>query len=154
MELAELLADQGVRARIFVVGGAAMALAYYERESTKDVDAVFAPADVVADAARVIGLRRGLPEGWLNAAANLYLPPDVGLESGRPTIESGGVEIAVAPADLLLAMKLRASRGRRDIEDIAVLLREVGVTTVDAAIGVYEQFYPGYHHGWRSSPPG
>lgn len=141
-ELADNLDTRGVRARIFVIGGAAMALAYYEREGTNDVDAVFAPAEAVSDAAREVGRRHGLYDDWLNDSAGMYLPPSVGLESGRPTIESGGVHIAAAPADLMLAMKLRASRGRRDVEDIAVLVRHTGVTTVGAATDLYESFYP------------
>jgi hypothetical protein len=43
-ELSEHLAARGVRAQVFVVGGAAMALAYEARRLTRDVDALIVPA--------------------------------------------------------------------------------------------------------------
>ena len=43
-ELSEVLNDRGVNARIYVVGGAAMSLAFSSRYSTEDVD-----VDVVSD---------------------------------------------------------------------------------------------------------
>jgi Nucleotidyltransferase of unknown function (DUF6036) len=41
--LGEELTGEGVRGQIFIVGGAAMALAYSTRRVTKDIDAVFEP---------------------------------------------------------------------------------------------------------------
>lgn len=42
-ELSDRLADAGVSAQLFVVGGAAMALAYDDGRVTRDVDALFVP---------------------------------------------------------------------------------------------------------------
>ncbi|HZM53616.1 MAG TPA: hypothetical protein VFC03_01165 [Acidimicrobiales bacterium] len=39
-------------------------------------------------------------------------------------------------------MKLRASRGRRDEVDIQFLLARCGITTVGAALAVYEEYFP------------
>ncbi|WP_239335511.1 DUF6036 family nucleotidyltransferase [Frankia sp. CiP3] len=67
--LAELdveLARLGARADVFLVGGAAMALAYDAARSTRDLDAVFLPTDVVRRAAEVVASRHGLSEDWLN----------------------------------------------------------------------------------------
>lgn len=44
--LGEELANRDVRGQIFIVGGAAIALAYSTRRVTKDVDAVFEPKAV------------------------------------------------------------------------------------------------------------
>jgi hypothetical protein len=44
-ELSEELVRRGTRAEIFLVGGAAMALAYDARRATRDIDAVFQPKD-------------------------------------------------------------------------------------------------------------
>ena len=40
-ELSERLDERGVRGEMFLVGGAAMALAYSTRRSTSDLDAIF-----------------------------------------------------------------------------------------------------------------
>jgi hypothetical protein len=43
-ELSGRLAARGVKANVFVVGGAAMVLVYDDTRSTRDVDALFDPA--------------------------------------------------------------------------------------------------------------
>jgi methylmalonyl-CoA mutase cobalamin-binding subunit len=67
----ELLDDElgrmGVEADLFVVGGAAMAVAYEARRATTDVDAVFAPSKEVRTAASRVAKELGLEEDWLNA---------------------------------------------------------------------------------------
>jgi hypothetical protein len=64
--LGERLAGRGVIADLCVFGGAAMALAYDARRSTRDIDAVFQPHGVVLDEARAVAGELGLPQWWLN----------------------------------------------------------------------------------------
>jgi hypothetical protein len=45
--LGERLAGRGIVADVFIVGGAAMALAYDAQRVTRDVDAVFVPHGIV-----------------------------------------------------------------------------------------------------------
>jgi len=56
--------------------------------------------------------------------------------------DDGRVYIAVACAEALLAMKLRAARVGRDDDDIAVLLSICDVGTLEAAEDAYERYYP------------
>ena len=68
-QLPELGADlnsRGIRAELFVVGGAAMSLAYNTRRTTRDVDAVFEPTSEIRAAARRVADTHALPEDWLN----------------------------------------------------------------------------------------
>ena len=53
--LARVLHDRGVTGEMYVVGGAAIALAFDERRSTRDVDAVFEPKQSVYEAAATEG---------------------------------------------------------------------------------------------------
>lgn len=57
--------------------------------------------------------------------------------------DEGGVVVEVASAETLLAMKLRAGRPGRDVDDIRQLLRLCGITRLEAAEELYEAFYPG-----------
>jgi hypothetical protein len=74
--LAAELERRGVSAEMYVVGGAAIALAFDERRSTRDVDAVFEPKNLVYEAAAVVAEQRGLPPGWLNDAVKGFLEGD------------------------------------------------------------------------------
>lgn len=73
--LGERLARRGVVADLYVFGGAAMALAYDARRSTRDIDAVFQPYGVVLDEARAVAAELGLPQWWLNEQASAYVAP-------------------------------------------------------------------------------
>jgi hypothetical protein len=73
--LGDRLARRGVVADLYVFGGAAMALAYDARRSTRDVDAVFQPHGVVLDEARAVAAELGLPQWWLNEQASAYVAP-------------------------------------------------------------------------------
>jgi methylmalonyl-CoA mutase cobalamin-binding subunit len=61
-DLSGELAARGARAELFLVGGAAPAVAYDATRSTRDLDAVFIPSDVVRQAASAVGAREDLAE--------------------------------------------------------------------------------------------
>jgi hypothetical protein len=42
---------------------------------------------------------------------------------------------------MLLAMKIHASRGRQDVEDLRFLLTEVGIDNFEDAVSHFERFY-------------
>jgi hypothetical protein len=54
----------------------------------------------------------------------------------------GNLEVFAADPRMMLAMKLRALRGRRDQGDIRVLLGATAVTSPAEAVAVYEEFFP------------
>ena len=53
-DLSAELAALGARAELFLVGGAALAVAYDATRATRDLDAVFMPSDVVRQAAAMV----------------------------------------------------------------------------------------------------
>jgi hypothetical protein len=143
-ELVDELVIAGVAARVRVVGGAAIVLAHNpDRAATRDVDAVLAdPADAVLAAARCIAERRKWPADWLNTDAMIYSPdPDHPEPAWEMMISRGGVTVEVGSATYLLAMKLHAARGRRDTDDIATLVGRCRLSSVEAAIELYEAHY-------------
>lgn len=139
-DLAAILNRLGVTARLDIVGGAAIALAHYRRPPTTDVDGFFHPALAVLNASEQVRRMHGLPENWLNDAATAFLPHDAPrfIELHR----YGHVTISVAPPELLLAMKLRACRMRKDFYDIAYLLRTCDVRSVGEAKAHLDRFFP------------
>jgi hypothetical protein len=81
--LGDRLAQRGVVADIYVIGGAAMALAYDSRRATRDIDAVFKPHGVVLEAAQEVADELGLPPWWLNEQASVYVAPGGDSEAPR-----------------------------------------------------------------------
>jgi hypothetical protein len=71
--LGERLARRGVVADLFVVGSAAMALAYDANRVTRDVAAMFVPHGVVVAESRAVAEELGLPPWWLNEQASVYV---------------------------------------------------------------------------------
>ncbi len=136
----EELARRGVRAELFVVGGAAMAIAYDARRSTVDVDAVFAPSDVVREVAKKVGRDLGLEFDWLNDGVKAFIP---GEDPDRIAVFEGTfLSVAAASPRFLLAMKLLASRTERDQDDIRFLYNLCGFTTAEEGLELLEQYYP------------
>ena len=141
-DLATRLKDAGVSAGIRIVGGAALAIGYYDRPATRDVDALLYPPDEVKAHAREVGRLRGWPDDWLNDKVKMYMSNYEQATDWKVVADADGVTISVASAEQLLAMKLRSGRGRRDGEDIEVLLEICEVRSVAHAETIFERFFP------------
>lgn len=140
--LSSELASQEVRGELFVVGGAAMALAYSARRVTRVVDAIFEPKAVIYQAALVVAERLELPDDWLHDAVKSFAP---GEDSGRRVVFSTpSLEVSVASPRYLLAMKLLASRVDQDADDIRVLYEQCGFTSAGEGMDLLEEVYPRY----------
>lgn len=123
--LAARLEAQGVAATVYLVGGAAIALRGISSDRrTADVDALMLPEEQVLAAARQVAAERGIRSTWLNSAVRPYVPP---LPETLQPPPGPGLQIRTAPDDHLLAMKLIAARGQRDMRDIIPLTRRLGL---------------------------
>lgn len=138
--LGERLVRRGVVADIFVVGGAAMALAYDAKRVTRDVDAMFVPHGVVLDEARAVADDLGLPPWWLNEQASVYVSgkDDPGR---RRVFDHPGLRVMAASPEHIFAMKALAARAR-DVDDLRTLAALARVVTVDDAVRLCGDFYP------------
>jgi len=139
-ELNTELTAQGVMGEIGICGGAVMCLVFKARESTKDVDAIFRPTREIREASRAVAARMGLPEDWLNDAAKGYFltAPPV-----RNVVELSHLRVWAPQAEYMLAMKCVSARfDSHDLDDTKFLLAHLGITTVDQAIRIIEQYYP------------
>lgn len=139
-DLAAELDAEGIHGEMFVVGGAAMALAYNTRRATRDMDAVFEPKVAVYEAARRVAEARGLEGDWLNDAVKGFLP---GADLGASVLfERPGLAVRVASARYLLAMKVLAARVERDEDDIRRLFELCGLRTAREGLDLVAATYP------------
>lgn len=138
-ELGQDLDARGVKAQMFVVGGAAMALAYNMRRTTADVDGVFEPKAVIYEAARRVAARHEqLPEDWLNDGVKGLLPAHAD-QHAKVILDLPGITVTVPSPRYLLALKVQAARIDRDQDDIRFLAREAGAKTADDVLRIAEQ---------------
>jgi hypothetical protein len=136
----EEIEKRGVRGTVFLVGGAALSLYYFDRDSTRDIDAGFPVDPVISEVILEIALREKLPVNWINNEAAMYF----GFPPSRYWITKriiGEVTLKVASPELMLAMKIKASRGRRDNEDVIELLRILALSSIEEVLTIYENVY-------------
>ena len=138
--LGDELSRQDVRGQIFIVGGAAMALAYSTRRVTKDIDAVFEPKSAIYAAAEKVAGEHGLPADWLNDAAKAFMPGKDFQARALPDVK--GIEVTTASSRYLLAMKLMAMRFGEDDEDIEILLEQCDMHSAQEALDLLNDMYP------------
>jgi hypothetical protein len=74
-DLSQELAAWGARAELFLVGGAALAVAYDATRATRDLDAVFIPSEVVRQAAVASRNEKDSLKTGLTTQSRAALPP-------------------------------------------------------------------------------
>lgn len=128
---------------IRIVGGAALALIYFDRRVTTDIDAQLIPEESVLRASRIVAEEQGWPDDWLNSKATMFIPSfGVGL-TWQTIYEDERVKVSVASPKTLLAMKVHASRLGRDVQDIANLLAICGINDLQGVGQLMDEYYPG-----------
>jgi hypothetical protein len=138
-ELAQAMAADGIGAKIVIVGGGALSFVY-DRQATTDIDAAIYPKQTVAPYAAQIARRHNLRPDWLNDKAVGYFPHDDPVTI--PIVTIGDVTVERVDTDVLLAMKLRACRPRKDLFDLAVLLRHHDIRSLPEAEAWLDRFFP------------
>jgi Nucleotidyltransferase of unknown function (DUF6036) len=132
-----------VEVSLFLVGGAAMALAYSTSRATKDLDGVFEPKSVVYEiASRIAQLRPeyGLNPDWLNDAAKSFMP---GEDVNSTTLfETPGLSVRIASPRYLFVMKALSAR-EADEDDLRILYPLCGFTSANDALDAVAAAYPG-----------
>jgi hypothetical protein len=136
------LEREEVRGELFLAGGAVMCLVFHAREATKDIDALFVPADTLRRAARRVAEREQLPQDWLNDAVKAFFSAN-----GRFEIfaELSHLRIFAPHPEYLLAMKclaMRLGEEFQDRRDVAVLLKILGIRAIEEAVAALRRYYP------------
>lgn len=138
-DLAAELQRRGTSADMYVVGGAAIALAFDERRATRDIDAVFEPKNVVYEAAATVAEERGLPSGWLNDAVKGFLAGED--PEATQILDLPGLRCLAASPRTLLALKVLAHRVGEDEDDLRLLAAELGLERAGEVLAVAEDTF-------------
>lgn len=145
--LSDELGNQGVTGEICLFGGTVMVLGFTARLTTKDVDALFEPAQTIRELARRIAEARSLPTDWLNDGVK-------GFVSTRHETIAGNLpqfphlRLTMPVPEYLLAMKCMAARiggttdEPSDVTDIIFLIRHLRLTSAEDVLDLVGQYYP------------
>jgi hypothetical protein len=136
------LAVQSVRGEVYLAGGAVMCLVFHARQATKDIDALLVPAAELRLAAERVAEREGLPAGWLNDAVKGFFSANGRFEVYQ---EYSNLRVFSPHPEYLLAMKclsMRLGEEFRDREDVASLLKALGIDRLDHAEAALARYYP------------
>ncbi len=141
--LSTRLARRNVHADLYVIGGAAIALAWDERRTTRDIDEIFDTDrhQTLLEEVWAVADELRLPRSWLNEQASAYTPrrPDVGQ---RTVWDSPSLRVVAANPAFVLAMKVRACRPS-DLVDIVLLLDVLRLSSADAVLALHDRVFPG-----------
>ena len=145
--LSDRLGQNGVVGELCLFGGAAMVLAFTARLSTKDVDAVFHPAQAVRHFALQVAQELGLPDDWLNDGVKGFVSSRHETTVGDlPQFEH--LRLTMPVPQYLLAMKCMAARvggtdgEASDVADIVFLTRHLQLPSAQAVLDVVGNYYP------------
>lgn len=135
----QVLHARGISGELYMVGGAAIALALDGRRSTRDVDAVFEPKQAIYEAAAQVAADLDLPPGWLNDAVKGFLAgPD---PAAAPVLEVPGLRCLAASPQMLLALKVLAHRVGEDEDDVRLLAGVLGIERAADVLALVEEVF-------------
>ena len=142
-ELGQRLEERGIEGELYLVGGGAMLLGYSRTTVTKDLDAIYAPSDVIDEIANQMADARpdfALMPGWLNSKVLPLLPRIKDVRAWQ-ALDLPGLTVSIASPEHLLAMKARAGRSIRDFSDVAVLADILQITSLDQVWAICESVW-------------
>lgn len=135
------LARRGLKGEICLYGGAVMCLAYNARPSTKDIDAVFAPAREMREAILRVAEENSLAPDWINDGVKGFVVK----HEQRVLLNMPHLQVYIPEPDYLLAMKAMAARvDTADRQDVEVLIRELKITRPDEVFRILRAYYPNH----------
>lgn len=138
--LDEELRSRGVVGEVGICGGAVMCLVFQARPATKDVAAIFAPAQEIRDAAKAVAARMGIAEDWLNDAAKAFFHVDPPRED---VLELPNLRVWAPTARYMLAMKCVSARfDSHDLEDTKFLIDYLQIRTPAEVFDTVQAYYP------------
>ncbi len=140
-ELDKELRFSRTRAQVYVVGGAAISMAFSRERRTMDVDARIDKGHYeLTRAVQEIGRRHGLGDTWLNDQATTAIPRRE--DTAATTLYvSPHLTVTGASPRHLLAMKLLAARNV-DYRDTKLLIEHLALETPADAERIYKDLFP------------
>lgn len=116
-----------------------MTMVYGARESTKDIDALFAPTNEIRVAVAKIAEDNDLNPDWLNDAAKGFI--DTTKMQFENVFELSNLRVRRPTDEEMLAMKLASAREyTSDESDALYLMKRLGMEDFDSVLDIMERY--------------
>ena len=134
-----ILCEKNTKGEICLYGGTVMCIVFNARPSTKDVDAIFYPSNIIKDAANQIAEEFNLRKDWLNDGVKGFLVK----HEKYVYYDWPSLKVYIPEPDYLLAMKTLASRvDTSDRNDICFLIDKLELKKPEEVFKIIERYYP------------
>ncbi len=138
-ELNAELKRMNIKGEICLYGGAVMCVVYDARPSTKDVDAVFKPAQQIRRAIKRVADRHNLRDDWINDGVKGFVVK----HPQRIFLNLSHLKVYIPEPDYLLAMKTFSARvDATDQEDVKYLIGLLKLRAPEEVFSIVEKYYP------------
>lgn len=143
---------------IYLVGGTAIVLNFFYRQSTLDVDALFNTNNIFKEAIKIVGNDFKLANNWLNS--DFVNTPSYSNEIiKKATLYNKygkNINVYCLETKYLLAMKIKSSRPEGgDIDDIIKMIYETRLNnkklTYNEVIDAYKELYNDFTNTYEST---
>lgn len=139
-KLNDELKRRSVIGEVGICGGAVMCIVFKARESTKDIDGVFAPAAEIRAAVAAVAGEMGLQDDWLNDAAKGFFTSNF---PRQDVLNFSNLRVWAPVPEYMLAMKAISARfDSYDKDDLTYLIRHLDLRTADEVFSVIMKYYP------------
>ena len=133
--------DSNDTSRLIVIGGSAMSLLNL-RHGTHDIDVINELTMIDRHVIEKISESEKVSTEWMNNRSLPFRPQNLILESCTLALKIYNTELYIPSFDVLLVMKLHASRGERDLVDMYLLWEHCSFTSIKAIEEAYWDAYP------------
>lgn len=146
-DLSDALSRENVKGELCLFGGTVMVLAFSARVATKDVDAIFHPANLIRKLASEIGAANHLPDDWLNDGVKGFVSAKHDVVTGNLP-QFSNLILTMPTPEYLLAMKCMASRIEAtesesgDVRDIIFLIKHLKLRSAKEVMEIVAAYYP------------
>jgi len=112
---------------VYIVGGAAISLAFEGRDATEDIDAIYKPRSEIRKIIKVMSDEYNLRSDWLNNDAEHFVTASM---TFTLLFEHSNLKVFHIDAECLLAMKLASARPESypDMDDCLLLMDRLGIS--------------------------
>ncbi len=141
LDAENIYSDSNDTSRLIVIGGSAMSLLNL-RHGTHDIDVINELTMIDRKVIEKISESEKVSNEWMNNRSLPFRPQNLILESCTLALKIYNTELYIPSFDLLLVMKMHASRGERDLVDMYLLWGQCSFTSIKEIENAYWTAYP------------